>query len=102
MRQVTAKPPKMLMLANRIAAADSAVTTVLPWPISSRAPTTMIPEMALVTDNRDHLAVQAPGHFIVLCGKSLKVVWVGAQGAGTARWSGRAPCLLQGLVSRQV
>ena len=43
MRRVTAKPPKMLMLASRMAHAESAVMTGLPWPICSSAPTTMMP-----------------------------------------------------------
>jgi hypothetical protein len=38
------------MLATRIATNASAVTTGSSWPIWSRAPTTMIPEIALVTD----------------------------------------------------
>ena len=50
MRRVTAKPPKMLMLASRIAAAAKLVMAGSPWPICSSAPTTMIPEIALVTD----------------------------------------------------
>ena len=50
MRRVTAKPPKTLMLATRIATKARVVTTGSPWPICSRAPTTMIPEIALVTD----------------------------------------------------
>ena len=53
-RRVTANPPNTLMLASRIATKASAVTSspllVAPWPICSSAPTTMIPEIALVTD----------------------------------------------------
>ena len=45
-----AKPPKTLMEASRIATAASAVITVSSCPIWSSAPTTMIPEMAFVTD----------------------------------------------------
>ncbi len=50
MRRVTAKPPKTLMLASRIATVASAVMAASPCPICSSAPTTMIPEIALVTD----------------------------------------------------
>ena len=50
MRRVTAKPPNTLMLASRVAMKASAVMAVDSWPICSRAPTTMIPEIALVTD----------------------------------------------------
>ena len=50
MRRVTAKPPNTLMLASRIATVESAVITVSRCPICSRAPTTMIPEIAFVTD----------------------------------------------------
>ncbi len=50
MRRVTAKPPKTLMLASRIAAVETAVITVSPCPIWIRPPTTMMPEIALVTD----------------------------------------------------
>jgi hypothetical protein len=49
-RRVTAKPPKTLMLASRTAAVARTVTSVLVCPTCTRAPTTMIPEMALVTD----------------------------------------------------
>ena len=48
-RRVTAKPPNTLMLASRIATVASTVTTGSSWPICSSAPTTMIPEIALVT-----------------------------------------------------
>ena len=51
MRRVTAKPPKMLMLASRIATnASDGDRRGSPCPICSSAPTTMIPEIALVTD----------------------------------------------------
>ena len=43
MRRVTAKPPKTLMLASRIATVASAVMTTSPCPICSSAPTTMMP-----------------------------------------------------------
>ena len=50
MRRVTAKPPKTLMEASRIATKPATVIAVSSWPICSSAPTTMIPEIALVTD----------------------------------------------------
>ena len=50
MRRVTAKPPKMLMLASRIATDATMRDASARCPICSSAPTTMIPEIALVTD----------------------------------------------------
>jgi hypothetical protein len=49
-RRVTAKPPNTLIEATSTATAASTVTTVLPCPSCSSAPTTMIPEIAFVTD----------------------------------------------------
>ncbi len=48
-RRVTAKPPKTLIEAIRIAANAMIVTDSFPDPICSRAPTMMIPEIALVS-----------------------------------------------------
>src|SRR5699024_8752752 len=50
MRRVTAKPPKTLMDATRIATPARTIPTVLSIPICSSAPTTITPEIALVTD----------------------------------------------------
>ena len=51
MRRVTAKPPKTLMLASRIAdEGEHGDRRLSPCPICSSAPTTMMPEIALVTD----------------------------------------------------
>ena len=51
MRRVTAKPPKTLMVASRIAGGrQSVIDEGVPCPICSSAPTTMMPEIALVTD----------------------------------------------------
>ena len=56
MRRVTVKPPKMLMLAIRVATKARTMITscelgdVRAAPSWSRAPTTMMPLIALVTD----------------------------------------------------
>ena len=50
MRRVTANPPKTLMLASRIATNESVRIAVSSSAICSMAPTTMMPEIALVTD----------------------------------------------------
>ena len=52
MRRVTAKPPKMLMLASSTATAASTCMTGLSEVTCSSAPTTIIPEIAFVTDIR--------------------------------------------------
>ena len=50
MRRVTAKPPKTLMVASRIATVATIVIASEGCPICSSAPTRMMPEIALVTD----------------------------------------------------
>src|SRR5664279_5391989 len=50
MRRVTAKPPKMLMLVSSTAMTDSTRVNGSPTAICTRAPTTTMPLMALVTD----------------------------------------------------
>src|SRR5690606_27813670 len=47
-RRVTRKPPTMLTDAIRMARAERITTIQLPEPICNSAPSTMIPEMALV------------------------------------------------------
>ena len=49
-RAVTRNPPKTLMLATRIPMNASTETAMLSWPTWSRAPTMMMPLIALVTD----------------------------------------------------
>ncbi len=49
-RFVTVKPPKTLMLAKKMAAAATTWIVRFDEVTCSRAPTTMIPEIALVTD----------------------------------------------------